>query len=43
MRDGVAEVVEMLSCDGEDEHAVAAVAVVADALAEYGRRLAELA
>lgn len=43
MRGGVAEVLEMLSRDVEDEHAVAAVAVVADALAEYGRRLAELA
>jgi hypothetical protein len=43
MREGVAEVVEILSSDAEDEHALAAVAVVADALAEYGRRLAELA
>jgi len=43
LREGVAEVVEMLSSDAADEHAVAAVALVAAALDEYGRRLAELA
>ena len=42
MREGTAEVIEMLSRDPQDEHAIAAVEVVADALAEYGRRLAEL-
>ncbi|MGC6488486.1 MAG: hypothetical protein ACON4Z_12635 [Planctomycetota bacterium] len=43
LRAGFDEVVEMLSRDGDDEHTVAALAVVAAALAEYGRRLAELA
>ena len=43
MREGTAEVIEMLSRDPQDEHAIAAVEVVAEALAEYGRRLAELA
>jgi len=43
LREGTAEVVEMLSRDGDDAHALAAVEVVAEVLSEYGRRLAALA
>ena len=40
MRDGTAEVIEMLTGDGSDLRALAAVEVVAEVLAEYARRLA---
>ena len=39
MRDGTAEVIEMLTGDGSDLRALAAVEVVAEVLAEYARRL----
>ena len=42
MREGVEEVIEMLTRDGADERALAAVEVVAEVLAEYGRRLEAL-
>jgi hypothetical protein len=42
MRAGVEEVVEMLTKDAADERALAAVEVVAEVLAEYGRRLEAL-
>ena len=42
MRDGTAEVVEMLSGAVDDQHAAAAVEAVSEVLAEYARRLAEL-
>ncbi|MFN3244810.1 MAG: hypothetical protein ACE37K_25125 [Planctomycetota bacterium] len=42
LREGTAEVVEMLSRDGDDAHALAAVEVVAEVLAEYARRLTDL-